>query len=67
MSPNSYELICPFFNGNLYICDALSLNKQVKEKDWLRFCSTEAYDTCPIFLVETLVIKDDSPKHSEFV
>ncbi|MCX7913536.1 MAG: hypothetical protein N2511_02990 [Thermodesulfovibrionales bacterium] len=53
------EVICPFFDRTLYICDALSLNRQIDEKVWLKYCSTEAYDNCPLFLVESLVSKSD--------
>ncbi|MCX8030734.1 MAG: hypothetical protein N3A59_04040 [Thermodesulfovibrionales bacterium] len=54
------EILCPFLNGNLDICDALSSNKQINERVLVRYCSTESYDTCPLFLVESLVIKSDS-------
>lgn len=52
-------IICPFGNRNLDICQALDIKREVNQTVKSKYCCSDDYDHCPLFLIESLILKDD--------
>ncbi|GEM_PF-5201903 len=64
MNISSYDsisslIICPFGKKDLDMCEALEVKREINQTVKAKYCTSDDYDHCPLFLIETLILKND--------
>lgn len=50
----AFEIMCPYCNTDTKICDASCSALEIDDMIKMKYCASEDYDECPIFLVKKL-------------
>ena len=54
ISPSAILTKCPYRNGNSIYCSASIMILAISKRQNGAYCSTENYDSCPVFLGKVL-------------
>lgn len=50
----AFETLCPYCNTDAEICDASCSALEIDDRMKRKYCASEDYDDCPIFLIKNL-------------